>query len=301
MRVFISKRMKKHLATAIFLAVSITLFSQERLAYIYGRDEYAREAQKTYRPPVQLWGDSVLIISSAVLMNVKPDRYAVTLGAGQTAATPLQAGKLMGERIQKFREKITKLNIGESDIYIDFISQNKVYDFDLAGNKAIEKETGFEIKKNITLFVNEESTIEAITEAAAEQQIFDVIKVEYLLSDYTSLYKQLFAETVQQIKERKEMYMTATGMAFLPSSALHTDNLTVIFPSTQYKKYTAYESGDVEANYNTRLVKKELRKASTAYYQGISQHGFDKIFNNNKPGVFIQLALGVSIKYYIKK
>ncbi|MBL7726652.1 MAG: hypothetical protein JNM68_03155, partial [Dinghuibacter sp.] len=121
-----------------------------------------------------------------------------------------------------------------------------------------------------------------------------------LISDYTPYYKQLFAEAVQQIKDRKEMYVQATGMELLPRSALNNDELEIILPKTQYKKYTAYESGDVESDYR-HLVKKELRKSSTAYYEGISQHGFDKVINNNKPGVFIQMALGVSFKYYLKK
>lgn len=277
----------------------VNSFSQSRLAYIYGHDEYNREQQKIYAPPVQLWGDSVLIISSAILMNVAPDKYSITFGAAQTAATPLLAGKLINERMQRFREKLKKLNIPEQDMYIDFISQNKIYEFEVTDGKAIEKEAGFEIKKNITIMFGSEEMIQAMTEAAAEQQIFDVIKVEYLLSDYSPFHQQLFAEAIKQIKDRKDMYTQATGMDILQKSALHTDNLTIIFPRTQYKKYTAYESGNAEGNY-VNFVKKVLRKSSTAYYEGISQHGFDKIINNNKPGVFIQLALGVSIKYYIK-
>lgn len=291
--------MKTWITLAVISFLQTTAFAQQRLAYIYGRDEYLREARKEYRVPVQLQGDSVLIVSSAILMNVAPDKYSITFGAAQVAATPSLAGKQINERIARFTKQLYKLGIAEPDIYIDFISQNKVYEFDLSGNKAVEKEAGFEIKKNITILFNREALAETMTEAAAAEQIFDVIKLDYLISDYTPFYKQLFAEAVQQIKDRKDMYVSATGMELLARSALNNDDLEIILPKTQYKKYTAYESGDVESDYRN-LVKKELRKSSTAYYEGISQHGFDKIINNNKPGVFIQMALGVSFKYYLK-
>lgn len=293
--------MKHRLLSAALLFICFSSFGQSKLAYVYGRESYEAEQRKTYCPPVQLLGDSAIIISSSVLINIQPEKYSITFGLGQVATTPLQAGKLMNEKVQKFRDRLKKMDIAENDMYTDFVSQNKIYDYDLTGNKAIEKESGFEIKKTITVTFTKESMIEAMTEAAAELQIFDVIKVEYFLDDHTPYYKQLFAEAVKQIKDRKDMYVSATGMELLQKTALHTDNLIVIFPSTQYKQYTAYESGDVESNYNSRLVKKDLRKSSTAYYQGISQNNFDKVFNNNKPGIPIQMALGVSLKYYVKR
>jgi uncharacterized protein YggE len=285
---------------AITLFLSVGTFCQSRLAYIYGHDAYNREAQKRYRPEIQLLGDSALIISSAILMNVAPEKYSITFGIAQTGNTPAQALKSINERLRLFQDQLKKLDIDDKDQYVDFISQNKIYEFDLVNNKAIEKEVGFEIKKNITIIFNAEQKIEKMTAVAAEQQIFDVIKVEYLLSDYTSFYKELFAEAMKQVKDRKGMYIEATGMELLPKSALNTDELTIVFPRTQYKTYTAYETGDASGRYDN-FAKKELRKSATAYYEGISQHGFDKIINNNKPGVFIQLAFSVSIKYYLKK
>jgi uncharacterized protein YggE len=293
--------MKKWMfTTAIALSTIIAAMGQSRLAYVYGHDEYNREAQKRHSPEIQLLGDSALIISSAILMNVAPEKYSITFGIAQTGNTPEQALRLINERLTLFQKQLKKMGLPDTDQYVDFISQNKIYDFDLVNNKAIEKETGFEIKKNITIIFDSEPMIEKMTVAAAEQQIFDVIKVEYLLSDYTSFYKQLFAEALKQVKDRKLMYVEATGMELSSKSALNTDDLTIIFPRTQYKRYTAYETGDVSGRYDN-YTKKELRKSSTAYYEGISQHGFDKIINNNKPGVFIQLAYAVSIKYYLTR
>lgn len=293
--------MKHRLLTAALLLIAFGGIAQSKLAYVYGRESYENEQRKMYAPPIQMLGDTAIIISSSILMNVPPEKYSITFGAGQVAPTPLQAGKMINERIDKFREKLKRMNVTENDMYVDFVSQNKVYDYELNGNKAIEKESGFEIKKTITIVFTREAMIEAMTEAAAEQQIFDVIKVEFFLDDHTPFYKQLFAEAIKQIKDRKDMYVLSTGMELLAKTSLYSDNLTVIFPSTQYKQYTAYESGDVESNYNSGLVKKALRKSSTAYYQGISQNNFDKVLNNNKPGIPIQMALGVSLKFYVKR
>lgn len=293
--------MKHRLLFVALLLIAFGGIAQSKLAYVYGRESYENEQRKMYAPPIQMLGDTAIIISSSILMNVPPEKYSITFGLGQEAATPSLAGKLMNDRIQKFREALKKLDVADKEMYVDFVSQNKVYEYVLEGNKAIEKEAGFEIKKTVTIMFTREGMIEAMTEAAAAQQIFDVIKVEYFLEDHTPFYKQLFAEAIKQIKDRKDMYVLATGMELMAKTALYSDNLTVIFPSTQYKKYTAYESGDVESNYNAHLVKKELRKSSTAYYQGISQNNFDKVLNNNSPGIPVQMALGVSLKFYVKK
>lgn len=292
--------MKQRLLTAALLVISLTTFSQSKLAYIYGREQYEQDQRKTYCPPIEI-NEGTIIISTSILMNIKPERYSITFGASHVAETPALAVKLIGERIQRFREKLKKLDIAKDDIYVDFISQNKVYDYTIEGNRAIEKEMGVEIKKNITVTFRDEALIEFMTEAAAEQGIYDVIKVEYFLDDHTPYYKQLFAEALKLIKDRKELYEATAGIE-ISKGQLNTDNLTVILPSSQYKKYTAYEKGDVEVtSYDNNLIKKDLRKSFTAYYEGISQNTFDKVINNYRQGIPIQMVLGISFKYYLKK
>jgi uncharacterized protein YggE len=293
--------MKKNMLAILALFSVTATFSQAKLAYIYGDDAYRREAQQKRKPPVQLMGDSALLISSALLMNVPADKMTITFGVSQTATQVLSANKQITERIEKFRLQLLKMGIPPDDIYVDFVSQNKVYEYELNNQTATEKETGFEIKKNVTISFTREALIDEMTLAAASQQIFDVIKVDYLIHDYTPYYKQLFAEAMKLIKDRRELYAAATGMPLGLIPSINTDDLTIVFPRTQYKKYTAYEAGGVEGEYRSGLIKKQLRKSSTAYYEGVSQHEFDKVINNARPGIYIQLALAVSCKYAVKK
>ena len=55
------------------------------------------------------------------------------------------------------------------DIYIDFISQTKIYDYEVGENQAKQFATGYEIKKNAVIKMKNIDDIDELVELAAAE------------------------------------------------------------------------------------------------------------------------------------
>ena len=66
--------------------------------------------------------------------------------------------------------------------------------------------------------------------------------------------------------------------------------------------YQAFESAEIETNYNNRntnYMKKWARKNKSFYYDGVSTASFDKIINANQTEIGIQYTLKLTVSYKI--
>ncbi|MCB1023850.1 MAG: SIMPL domain-containing protein, partial [Acidobacteria bacterium] len=121
-------------------------------------------------------------IEASVLINVKADSYVAVFGVQEESTTPEQNNTKLTSQINAFTAELGKLGVSRSDIYVDFITQNRVYDFTISGNTAKESFSGFETKKTIAVKFKKDELFEPIVAAAAKLKIFDLIKVDYLVS-----------------------------------------------------------------------------------------------------------------------
>lgn len=180
-----------------------------------------------------------------------------------------------------------------ADIFVDFISQNRVYDFTLADNVAKEKLTGFEVKKNIIVRYHDPALLEKMLAAAAKSGIFDLVKVDYMVGDIAAARARLLEEASKVIKQKETSYKRLFGVKMRPAS-VYQEKYNAFYPSDMYRSYTAYESGSAES-YNQRVLRQ--RKASTFYYNPLDPSGFDAVINPAGVEPAVQLTLYLKIKY----
>ncbi|RLJ31628.1 uncharacterized protein DUF541 [Chryseobacterium sp. 7] len=246
--------------------------------------------------------DSTLVVSVKVLMNKTADRYKLTLGLNEEATTPKVAIENINRRINGFIKRISSMGIKNDDIFVDFISQTKIYDYDINKDTqvTIQKMDGFETKKNIIITVNKHSMIEKLISEASDFQIYDIIKVDYISNDIDKIQEDLLKEAYAVFDKKKENYFSLFKKEIIGKPTA-TSGFTYIFPKTQYQNYTALESASVTYGYDTRYIKKEERKLKTFYYDGTDYTGFDKVINNSDPEVGIQYIMNLSVKYDLKK
>ncbi len=246
--------------------------------------------------------DSTLVVSVKVLMNKTADRYKITLGLNEEADTPKIAIENINRRINGFIKRISSMGIKGDDIFVDFISQTKIYDYNINKDSqtATQKMDGFETKKNIIITVNKHAMIEKLISEASDFQIYDVIKVDYINNDIDKIQEDLLEEAYKVFDKKKENYFKLFKKEIIGSPAA-TSGFTYIFPKSQYQNYTAYESANVTYGYDTRYIKKEERKSRTFYYDGTDYTGFDKVIHNADPEVGIQYIMNLSVKYDLKK
>jgi uncharacterized protein YggE len=243
-----------------------------------------------------------MTITSTVLLNELPDYYMVSLGVTQEAKTVAEGLKQINGRIDGFIEDLSVLGVDDDAYYVDFIAQTKIYDYDLEGNAATQIQTGFEIKKNVIVRLDDLKDFDKLLIAAADQKIYDIIKVEYRNKNVNAIFKRMFKETISITKDKKELYEAETTKKTVGKYRLLADNFYSVSPKTQYKSYQAYESSNVYyTHYNKeKYFRKEARKSSTFYYDGIDVSGFDKILNDEEPTVGLQYIYSLTVIYDLK-
>ena len=108
-----------------------------------------------------------MFVEANVLMNVKADEYIAVFGVAQEGETVAECGREMGATIEEFSGELKALGIGEEEIFVDFVAQNKIYGFEVTGDLAREKLVGFELKKNVSIHYRDRDLLDKFIVAAA--------------------------------------------------------------------------------------------------------------------------------------
>lgn len=296
---------KKALLSFFTLFVSLASVAQIGGNQLYNNNHRHRtSAQSTPKRSIYST-DSTVVITSRILLNKEADSYIVTLGVNQEALTVKECNTRINKRIKALLTTFKTLGIKEKDSYVDFISQTKIYDHKVNENKSEQVHSGFEIKKNIILTTKNIAIFDQLVELSADQQVFNIVKVEYIDTDIESTYDQLFDECTALIKRRKNRYFKFADQKVVGTPRIISDNFYSLAPKNQYKAYTALETSKIQvhnSSYNRkRYVVKEERKSKTFYFNGKDSSGFDKVINNNSPKIPIQYVLEVSVLYELKR
>lgn len=298
-----SKNMKTGItkSKALLFFLFIGAFSQAQISgnQVYGNS--SSNSNRSQNSQTLSVNNNALSVSISILMNSKADGFVLTLGLNQEAESVKACNAQINTRIDGFMAQVKTLGIKKEDSYIDFISQTKVYDFTVEGTTARQFETGFEIKKNIIITTKNVSDLEKIITMASAYEIHDIIKVDYFNENSDQIHNTLFDVALTMADAKKDKYLKAFKKKIVGTPDAN-EVFEVYFPKNQYKAYQAYESAEIETNYNNRNVnymKKLARKNKSFYYDGVSTAGFDKIINPNQTEVGIQYTLTLTVSYKI--
>ena len=288
--------------------IIVLFYSNTFLAQISGNQIYKDKSKNYYRnenstiintSPSITMNDSMLFITTKVLLNQKADQFIVTLGVNEEDKSSILCDNQINRRISDLISKLRSYDIKKEAISVDFISQSKIYDNRFSKDTITEYEKGFEIKKNVIIATNKLENIDLIIKTAAEFKIYDIVKVDYLNDDLNTIHDKIFDEALKLYSAKKDKYLRAFNRTEAGQANMN-EQFYFVFPETQYNEYKAFEATEFETNYNnynTRVIKKE-RKNSTYYYNGIDYRGFDKVINASETEVGIQylLTLTFSVK-----
>ena len=275
----------------------LSAFGQES-----GNRNYDRNTNERRKPPVSgivYNSDNNLIIEAYVLLNAAPDEFIAVFGVAQEAPTAVESNQKVNSRIEQFLGAAAALGVNRSNTFIDFITQNRVYNFVKDSDGTIrETLSGFETKKTIAIRYKDRSVLEKLLTAAAQASIFDLIKVDYIINDMTKIRSRLFEEAVRVVKQKEENYVRSLGMV-IKRVALVQETYDAHYPAELYQTYTAFESGAVESNYynpqNTRVIRE--RKSSSSYLEPLDRSAFDAVLNSMGIEPMVQCTVYMRVLY----
>lgn len=280
------------------LVCSIFVFAQESGNRTYGTQRRTPQTNSGVLTGSTDAKQQVYFVEANVLMNMKADAYVAVFGLVQEAATSAESNSKINAQVGGFSRELESLGIRSTDIFVDFITQNKVYDYTTSGNTITEKFSGFETKKNIAVRYKDRELLEKILSAAAKGAIFDLIKVDYVVSETSSIHSRMYEEAVKIIKQKEAAYTNSFGIKLSPTN-LANAKYDAFYPGELYASYQAFESGNTSGDYNRVVV--QQRKTKTFYYEPLDVSVFDAVINSLGIEPMVQFTLYLRLQYDLRK
>ena len=292
--------MKRLLLLVVLCSCVNVVLAQEGGNRIYGNRGYYNQQK---RQPLTNTGTLIgqgsysWAIEASVLTNLKPDAFVAVFGINEEDLGAAASNQKVNTKATELARRLSAFGIGSDDIFVDFITQNRVYDYSVEGNRAIENLTGFETKKTIAVRYKRRELFERIVTAAAGLQIFDLIKVDYIVSDFDTVRRRLFEQAVKIIKSKEENYIKSFGVTLNPAG-LANEKYDAFYPSDTYERYQAYETGDAYSySYRTGSSKVVKRKSYTFYYEPFDASRFDTVLEPLGIEPCVQFSLYLRMQY----
>ena len=241
-------------------------------------------------------------VEANVLMNVKADEYVAVFGIGHEGETLAECGRKMDATLKTFADELKLLELAGNDQYVDFITQNRIYGFQVQGAIAKEKLVGFELKKNISIHYKDKTLLDKITLAAARAQIFDLIKVDYIVTDIGRVQDKLMEEAARITKNKRARHEKLLGIKLQAPAQVYAEKFAIHYPTQMYDSYTAYEAEELGGGFDRqKYAVHNARKSRTFYFNGLDGNGFDAVINPVVTEPVVQFTLHLKLKYEVEQ
>jgi hypothetical protein len=167
---------------------------------------------------------------------------------------------------------------------------------------AREKLVGFELKKNVLIHFKHINLLDKMIIAASRSQIFDLIKVDYIVTNMDPIQDKLMEEASRIIKRKASRYEKLLEIKLQPPAQIYAEKSAVYYPGGMYDSYTAFESEQVGIPANReRMTTQTARKSRTFFFNGLDADGFDLVINPVVIEPIVQFTLYLKVKYEVKQ
>jgi len=294
--------------SAILVLLSLNSFAQISGNKMMDRGNSVYGYQPYYSPPAEqpmlYLSDSAFLVKANILMNVKADTFVAVFAVHEKAPTIKECNEKINVRIANFIAEIAKTGITAKSIYVDLTTQTKLLDYkvDKVNNYAEQYIRGFELNKNVIIRFTNTADIDRMLMAASVCGIYDIVKVDYIVTDMEKVYAELYKIAGDVISRKKGAYVSLTKSKLAAASQVYSESFKTFYPSNLYKKYTPDQSvTSLQTDYNSKMVIKELNSAQTFYYDQLEYSGFDKIINPVVTEPMVEFVLNLQVKFKIEK
>lgn len=266
------------------------------------RAEQSERAKRTLsREDIPPTGTS-MFLEANVLLNTKADEYVAVFAVSQEGTTVAEAQQKMDAVLQTFTTAVKALGVASGDLFVDFVAQNRIYGFEVTGEVAREKRVGFELKKNVAIHFKDYALLDRLIAAASQSEIFDLIKVDYVIKNIPALRVRLMEAATQVIKEKTARYQKLMGIRLLSPPQGYAEKPAIYYPGQMYDSYTAYESEDVNSGYyRQKYVIQGARKSRTFFFNALDASSFDTVINPVVIEPVVQATLYLKVRYAIQQ
>lgn len=256
-----------------------------------------RVVSKDEAPPTE----KSMFVEASVLINMRADEHVAVFGVAVECPAVPECTQKMDATVAAFTSELRALGVRPEETFVDFASQNKIYGFVVEGAGAREKLVGFELKKNVAVRYKDRALLDRLVVAASKAKIYDLIKVDYVVTDTSAVQARLAEEAARVVREKAARYERLLGVKLLPAAQVYADRQSIYYPTELYDSYVAYEAEDIEADENRRkIVIQRARKSRTFFFNALDADGFDRVVNPVVIEPVVQFTLYLKVRHDIE-
>ena len=235
------------------------------------------------------------------LSNQQADAYVAIFTVFQTGKTASGVNESMNERLDGVKAELKKLGIADKDVYIDMVNFLPTYAFNeqkkIFSKKTLtEVPTGFQLQKNLHVRYRNAELLDRVITVAAEQEIYDIVKVDYAIDEPQKIYADLRAKTFAYIEEVKKTY-AANGIA-LDTAQLHAaESAWVVYPGDRYEAYSAHAGQKLSKQDMDDSVISKIDKPTLRFYNAIPANDYDLVINPDLLEPAAQFSYSLKVRF----
>ncbi|MDQ3803825.1 MAG: SIMPL domain-containing protein [Acidobacteriota bacterium] len=257
-----------------------------------------RSVSKDDAPPTP----TSMFVDASVLMNVRADEHVAVFALQHECATVPECNQKMDATVASFTRALGGLGVRPADTFVDFAAQNKIYAFRLAGDVAKEELVGFELKKNVSVRYGDRDLLDRLIIAASRSNIFDLVKVDYVVRDTAAVQERLMEEAARVVERKAARYMKLFNVRLLAPAQVYAERPSVYYPAEMYDSYTAFESEGISQSFdNDKYTVQRARKSRTFFFNALTADGFDTVVNPVVIEPVVQFTLYLKVKYEVEQ
>lgn len=245
--------------------------------------------------------DNVLEISVNALSNQKAGSYTAIFNIVQAGKTADETNALLNARLEPFLAELKTLGIPAADIYVDMVNFLPKYEYDMS-KKLFSKKTyteipkGFEMQKNVHIRYTTPGLLDRIVTAAARQEIYDIVKVDYFVDEPQVVYAQLREATFQYLKQIENQYKTI-GVRLDSAYTVTAENAWVAYPINRYESYQAFSSQRLDADEKSNSVVNAADKPISRFYNAVPANDYDIVINPEILEPAVQFSYNLIVRF----
>jgi uncharacterized protein YggE len=214
-------------------------------------------------------------------MNAQANSYLAIFHISQVGQTADEADSLINARIDGMQQRMKKDRMNVDDVFVDMLSFVPVFEYETI-RKGFSKyyqeiPAGFEIQKNIHVRFSDAKVLDRIVTAAAKEEIYDLVKVDYIVQDQGACYDTLRTVAMRAM-DKKLIAFGKLGLKIEESHRTAAEQNNAHFPLERYTSYQAHSTMSLNSRRKGQQVN-DIRKPSTLFYNKVPYSKFDIVLH----------------------
>lgn len=264
--------------SAILLVITARPQAMGNLMYETNSRMFFQQAEQTVKATIQ---GNVLVLEVNAMMNMKADSYLAIFNVTQLGQSAEEADSLMNARVGRFTGRVKKHGVKEADVFTDMLSFIPVYEIEttrkLFSKTYQEVPAGFEIQKNIHVKFTDARVLDKLVTAAAMEEIYDLVKVDFFVEKQSSCYDTLRIFATKLLQQKLDNF-AKLGLKVEESHRTAAEKNNAYFPLDRYTAYQSRTQSSLNSRRKGQLVN-DVKKSNTLFYNKVPYGNFDIVLH----------------------